>query len=55
MVPIVVAVSANPAHSFTKTNLESITLLEGKGVEGDAHAGELVQHRLQPLRIASNL
>jgi MOSC domain-containing protein YiiM len=41
----VVAVSSNPEHGPLKLNRESITLLKGHGVEGDAHHGELVQHR----------
>lgn len=41
----VVAVHLSPAHSFSKTTVESIHLLEGLGVEGDAHCGVTVQHR----------
>jgi MOSC domain-containing protein YiiM len=41
----VVAVSRSPIHSFSKTNQETIKLLSGLGVEGDAHKGEKVQHR----------
>ncbi|MCG3039555.1 MOSC domain-containing protein [Streptomyces sp. S1A] len=41
----VVAVSSSGEHSFTKTNRESVTLLAGLGVEGDAHAGRTVRHR----------
>lgn len=41
----VVAVSRSPTHSFSKPNQESIKLLTGLGVEGDAHFGEKVQHR----------
>jgi len=40
----VVAVSVSPTHSFSKQNAGSIRLLEGLGVEGDAHRGETVQH-----------
>ena len=36
----VVSVSPSPAHGFAK----AITLPEGLGVEGDAHAGRTVQH-----------
>jgi len=46
----VVAVSASPAHSFSKANRRRITLLEGHGVEGDAHAGEKVKHRSRVAR-----
>jgi len=41
----VVAVSRSPTHSFSKPEVESIRLLAGLGVEGDAHAGETVKHR----------
>lgn len=41
----VVAVCAAAAHSFSKPQQHSITLVEGLGVEGDAHAGKLVMHR----------
>ena len=40
----VVAVSLSPRHGFAKTPRPDITLLEGLGVEGDAHAGKTVQH-----------
>lgn len=43
--PTVVAVSRDDQHRFRKTPTESITLIAGHGVEGDAHAGEFVQHR----------
>ena len=41
----VIAVSRSPGHSFTKPNESSIRLLEGLGIEGDAHLGTTVQHR----------
>jgi len=41
----VIAVSRSPAHDFAKANEESIHLLAGLGVEGDAHAGVTVKHR----------
>lgn len=41
----VVAVHLSPAHTFSKTHAEAITLLEGLGVEGDAHCGATVKHR----------
>lgn len=41
----VVAVSRSPTHSFSKPNVESIRLVAGLGIEGDAHAGETVKHR----------
>jgi MOSC domain-containing protein YiiM len=40
----VTAVSLSAMHSFTKPNQRSIRLLEGLGVEGDAHLGTTVQH-----------
>lgn len=40
----VVAVSSDDAHRFTKPTRDSITLIAGIGVEGDAHAGVTVQH-----------
>ncbi len=46
----VMAVSCSPMHTFTKPNLESITLLTGLGVEGDAHLGETVKHRSRVAR-----
>jgi MOSC domain-containing protein YiiM len=42
---VVAAVSRDPAHSFSKPARGSIMLVAGLGVEGDAHAGRLVQHR----------
>jgi MOSC domain-containing protein YiiM len=38
------AVSCSPTHTFSKPNQASIHLLAGRGVEGDAHCGERVQH-----------
>jgi MOSC domain-containing protein YiiM len=45
MVAQVVAVSRDETHRFSKVPCEAITLIEGMGVAGDAHAGTLVQHR----------
>jgi MOSC domain-containing protein YiiM len=42
---VVMGVSRDRQHRFSKQPCESITLLEGLGVEGDAHAGITVQHR----------
>ena len=42
---IVTAVSRSPTHSLSKPNAGSIRLVEGLGVEGDAHLGETVKHR----------
>lgn len=41
----VIAVSRNQAHTFHKANQESIQLLTGLGVAGDAHMGQTVKHR----------
>ena len=41
---VVTAVSRDARHAFSKPNAESIRLLEGLGVEGDAHLGRTVQH-----------
>lgn len=41
----VVAVHLSPAHSFSKQQVPRIRLLEGRGVDGDAHCGASVQHR----------
>lgn len=43
--PHVVAVAKDGAHQFSKQRAESITLLAGLGVEGDAHCGVTVKHR----------
>lgn len=39
------AVSKSNTHSFSKTPSTSINLIEGHGVEGDAHSGKTVKHR----------
>ena len=46
----VVAVSRSDIHAVSKQNRDSITLLAGLGVEGDAHSGETVQHRSRVAR-----
>jgi hypothetical protein len=40
-----VSVSRDTTHKFSKVICESITLLAGLGVEGDAHMGVTVKHR----------
>jgi MOSC domain-containing protein YiiM len=40
----VTSVSSSPDHGFSKPAQQSITLLVGLGVEGDAHLGVTVQH-----------
>ncbi len=47
----VVSVHASDVHGFSKEPRASISLIEGFGVEGDAHAGATVQHRS---RVAKN-
>ena len=42
---MVVSVSKDESHRFSKSTVSKITLVEGIGVEGDAHAGKTVQHR----------
>ena len=37
-------------HGFSKGRVHAITLLEGLGVEGDAHCGRTVQHRSRVAR-----
>jgi len=48
--PQVVAVSRDAEHRFSKSTTARIELLEGWGVEGDAHAGTTVQHRSRVAR-----
>lgn len=43
--PEVVDVHVSPVHTFSKQRTEVINLLEGLGVEGDAHCGVTVKHR----------
>lgn len=45
MTGTVAAVSVSPGHAFSKANRECVRLLEGLGVEGDAHLGVTVKHR----------
>jgi hypothetical protein len=45
MSAVVTAVSRSATHTFTKPNQDSIRLLAGLGVDGDAHRGETVKHR----------
>ena len=46
----IVAVHANSAHAFSKDAQSSIQLVEGHGVEGDAHFGVTVKHRSRVAR-----
>jgi MOSC domain-containing protein YiiM len=42
---VVIAVCRNPTHALTKPTCESIRLVAGLGVEGDAHMGMTAKHR----------
>lgn len=55
MSPLVKAVSRDELHRFSKAPVESILLVAGLGVAGDAHAGTLVQHRSRVRRDPSQL
>jgi MOSC domain-containing protein YiiM len=46
----VLAVHRSSSHSFSKHPEESLRLVAGLGVEGDAHAGERVKHRSRVAR-----
>jgi hypothetical protein len=47
---LVVAVSVSGVHEFSKRLADSIDLLAGLGVAGDAHLGVTVQHRSRVAR-----
>ncbi len=47
---IVAAVSRSPRHTLAKPNEDSIRLVAGMGVEGDAHQGTTVKHRSRVAR-----
>lgn len=46
----IIAVARDGAHRFSKQTVAEITLVEGLGVEGDAHAGATVKHRSRVAR-----
>jgi MOSC domain-containing protein YiiM len=46
----VLSVSRSAVHEFSKQPAGSIRLLEGLGVDGDAHAGTTVRHRSRVAR-----
>ena len=50
MVGVVTAVSCSATHTFGKRGCDSIRLLAGLGVEGDAHLGTTVKHRSRVAR-----
>jgi MOSC domain len=41
----IVGLASDDKHRFSKSRHESLVLLKGIGVEGDAHAGPVVRHR----------
>ena len=41
----ITSLSFSPTHSFSKNTVNSLTLIEGIGVDNDAHAGTTVKHR----------
>ena len=41
----VIAVALDGGHRFSKAPVEKIQVMEGRGVEGDAHQGVTVKHR----------
>jgi MOSC domain-containing protein YiiM len=49
----VAAVCRSPTHSMTKPVAESIRLIAGLGIEGDAHQGATVKHLSRLLRFAA--
>ena len=50
MNPVVAAVSHSAKHRLVKSNQDSIRLLPGLGVDGDAHQGTTVKHRSRVAR-----
>ncbi len=47
---VVAAVSRSAKHTMVKSNQDSIRLLPGLGVDGDAHKGATVKHRSRVAR-----
>jgi len=47
---VVTAVSRSSTHTFSKPMCDSINLVAGLGVEGDAHLGATVRHRSRVAR-----
>jgi hypothetical protein len=41
----IAGLASDGKHRFSKSQRESLVLLKGIGVEGDAHAGPFVRHR----------
>jgi MOSC domain-containing protein YiiM len=46
----ILSVSSSPRHLFSKQVETEITLLQGLGVQGDAHCGHTVKHRSRVAR-----
>jgi MOSC domain-containing protein YiiM len=44
VMPTVVSLSKSQQHTFSKSTCQSITLIQGEGVAGDAHRGVFVKH-----------
>lgn len=44
MNPVIIALASDAEHRFSKPPRDSLIMLAGRGVQGDAHAGVLVQH-----------
>lgn len=44
MAPTIIGLARDSAHRFSKQPCAALRLISGLGVEGDAHAGALVQH-----------
>jgi MOSC domain-containing protein YiiM len=47
---MVTAVCRSATHTFSKSTQDSIRLLTGLGIEGDAHLGDTVKHRSRVAR-----
>jgi len=47
---IVVALASSPGHGFSKQVRDTIRVIAGEGVEGDAHRGATVRHRSRVAR-----
>ena len=50
MTGTIIAVARSPRHGFSKISSDVVRLVEGLGVEGDAHAGVTVKHRSRVAR-----
>src|SRR5271165_4564850 len=50
MAGVVTSVSRSARHTLVKPNEDTIRLLVGLGVEGDAHSGATVKHRSRVAR-----